>query len=84
MRGLSPRVKRWAIALAVADALAWALTIHAHLTFRQRKGGPSVMSEGQLLGWSLSVLLLIALILLLLGARADAKYRRDQQRPPDR
>jgi hypothetical protein len=79
--GLSTRVKAWALALAVADALSWALTIHAHLTYHRGKNGPSVMPEGQLLGWSLSVLLLIALVLLLLGARADAKYRKDRQPP---
>jgi hypothetical protein len=73
---MSPRVRKWAIALGVADAVVWALTINAHLSFHRSKNSPSVMPVGQLLGWSFSILLLIALVLLLLGARADAKYRR--------
>lgn len=72
---MSHRVRNWAIALGAADVLAWVLTIHAHLTFHRHKNGPTVMTVGQLLGWSLSVLLLIALLVLLLAARADARYR---------
>jgi hypothetical protein len=76
MAGMSPRVRNWAIGLGVADAAVWVLTVHAHLSFHRSKHGPSVMPVGQLLGWAFSILLLIALVLLLLAARADSKYRR--------
>ena len=72
---MSLRVKVWAIALAVADVLVWVLTVHAHLTFHRTRTGPSVMPVGQLLGWAFSVLLLVALVVLLLAVRADARYR---------
>jgi hypothetical protein len=72
---MSHRVRNWAIALGVADAVCWALTVHAHLTFHHHRKGPSVMSVGQLLGWSFSILLLISLLLLLYAARVDARYR---------
>jgi hypothetical protein len=79
MAGMSHRMRNWAIALAVGDVVSWVLTVHAHLTFHRHKNGPSVMPIGQLLGWSISILLLIALLLLLLAARVDARYRGSRQ-----
>jgi hypothetical protein len=63
------RAIKWIIGLAVADALAFALTIHAHLTFRHASNGPTVMPLGQLIGWILSVGLLLILILVVLESR---------------
>ncbi|HZY76829.1 MAG TPA: hypothetical protein VFE40_10950 [Jatrophihabitantaceae bacterium] len=76
---MSRRVRNWAIALGLGDVLSWALTVHAHLTFHHHRKGPTVMPVGQLLGWSISVLLLIALLVLLYAARVDARYRGSQR-----
>ena len=72
---MTRRVRNWAIALGAADIASWVLTVHAHLTFHRKRNGPSVMPVGQLLGWSVAILLLIARRVLLFAARADAGYR---------
>ena len=59
---MTRRARNGLIVLAVIDALAWALTIHAHLTFRRSANGPSVMPVSQLLGWVISVAVLLLLI----------------------
>ncbi|HEU5267596.1 MAG TPA: hypothetical protein VFU35_12895, partial [Jatrophihabitans sp.] len=66
---MTTRAKYWIVSLAVVDALAFALTIHAHLTWRRQPGGPTVMPLGQLLGWIISVGLLLILILVVLESR---------------
>jgi hypothetical protein len=66
---MTRRAIRWIVALAVADALAFALTIHAHLTYHHAANGPTVMPLGQLLGWIISVGLLLILILVVLESR---------------
>jgi hypothetical protein len=80
--GQMHRVRNWAITLGVADAIVIALTVHAHLTFHRTAAGPSVMTAGQALGWSFSVLLFVALVILLGLARMDVKYRRRNYQPP--
>ena len=66
---MTRRAIRWIVGLAVVDALAFGLTIHAHLTYHHSHDGPSVMPLGQLLGWILSVALLLVLILVVLESR---------------
>jgi uncharacterized membrane protein len=71
---MSPRARNWIIALAVADAICFALTVHAHLSFHHARGGPTVMSVGQLLGWAISALLLIAIGVVLVAVHLEKRY----------
>ena len=73
---LSRRQLRWIAVLGLADILAFALTIHSHLTYHAAPNGPTVMTIGQLLGWIISVALLIIVGLIILGARQAERYRR--------
>jgi hypothetical protein len=65
----------WVAALAAADVLAWALTLHAQLSFHAPPGG-QVTSLGIVLGWLASVVFAIAIALMLLAGRQATKYQR--------
>jgi hypothetical protein len=73
---------RWVIALAAADLIVFAITLHAHLSFHDAGGpnSPSVMSVGQLLGWFFTVALFCALLAVVAGSRQAMKYRGDPHR----
>lgn len=64
---MSTRAWRWFVIFLVAAAVDLALSIHAHLTFHATKGGPSVMTVGQLLGWASTVALLAAATCIAIG-----------------
>lgn len=78
-RPMSARARKWVLGLAAADGLAWILTVHSHFTYHHTVGGPTIMPVGQLLGWVVSILLLIVIALIVLAARQNARYER---RPP--
>jgi hypothetical protein len=65
---MSRRRLRWLAFLLVLGGVDLAATIHAHLHFHRRPGGPEVMSVGQLLGWVTSVGLLAVAVGLLVTA----------------
>ena len=70
--------RRWAWigALAVLDALVFALTLHATADFHPGHGAAqtSVMTLGQAMGWFISVVLFVVLILAL-GSAVRAQRR---------
>jgi heme/copper-type cytochrome/quinol oxidase subunit 3 len=61
---MSRHGRRWFLGFVVLDAVLFALTVHAHLTFHHSSNAnqPTTMTVGQLLGWVTSGLLLLALI----------------------
>jgi len=65
----------WVGVLAAADAIAWALTLHAQVSFHAPPGGP-VTSLGIVLGWLASIVFAIAIALILLAGRQAMKYQR--------
>ena len=72
---LSARAINWIAVLGAADILAWILTIHAHATYRRTTASaPSVMPLGQLLGWIISIGLLILIVMILLGSRQQSRW----------
>jgi hypothetical protein len=70
---MTRRARWWILSLAALDALSFALTIHAHLTFHRTGGGPSVMSAGQLIGWLVSVTLLLLLLVVVHEVRSSRR-----------
>jgi uncharacterized membrane protein len=60
----------------VADAVALALTIHTHLDFHPTEGGTSVMTLGQLLGWVVSVVLLLIVVTMIAAELRAWRERR--------
>jgi hypothetical protein len=62
-------------ALAVADVVAWLLTLHAQAGFHAGPGGPST-DLGIVIGWIASIGLLIVLVLTVLGGRQAKAYER--------
>jgi hypothetical protein len=64
----------WVAVLAVADALIWALTLHAQASFHATPGG-AVTSLGIVPGWLASIVFLIAITLILLAARQAKAYQ---------
>jgi heme/copper-type cytochrome/quinol oxidase subunit 3 len=69
-------------ALVVADAVAFALTIHTHLTYRSggAGGAPTVMTLGEMLGWIISVSLLLVLGGLMWARLGKWRQRRRRAR----
>ena len=59
---MSRRAVYWLAAVAIADAVVFALTIRAHLRYHPGNGNPSVMSLGEALGWIIGVGLLGVLV----------------------
>lgn len=72
---MSRRVWRAVVVLAVADLVCFALTIHAHLSFHRAPGGPSSMNLGQVLGWSVSVALLLLIVVVVREVRPTSRTR---------
>jgi hypothetical protein len=72
---MSSRAWRWLAFLVPLMALDLGLTIHAHVTFRHSRTGPTVMSVGQLLGWASSVVLLCIILIVVIGGRKAARRR---------
>ena len=72
---MTRRAGYWVLALGLLDLLVFALTLHAHTTYRRTATGPSVMPVGQLLGWAASAVLFALVILVILGARRAARDR---------
>jgi hypothetical protein len=62
--------------LLVADAVALGLTIHTHLDYHPSGGSPSVMTLGQLLGWLVSVVLLLILVTMIAAQLRAGRERR--------
>jgi uncharacterized membrane protein len=73
---MTRRAWAWVAALALADAVAFAVTVHSQATYHPAAGSPSVTTAGRVLGWAISVILLIVVVLTVLGARQAARYRR--------
>lgn len=61
--------------IAVADLVAWLLTIHAQANFHAPPG-EAATTLGIVLGFIISSGLFVAVVLLLLAARQAAKSRR--------
>jgi hypothetical protein len=80
--GSMPRRPVVLAALVVADAVTFALTIHTHLDYRSggAGGAPTVMSLGQLLGWIISVGLLLVLAALVAARVGEWRQRRRRAR----
>lgn len=76
---MSPRVVRILGILGLIDILVFALTIHAHMSFHRKPGGPTVMPLGQLMGWFIGFFLLFAIVVILFAARTSEKYKRAEQ-----
>jgi uncharacterized membrane protein len=68
------RVWRWIAGVALVDAVAFALTVHATADYHPSADGPTT-TLGQVLGWIVSIILLIVIVLIVLGARQAARYR---------
>jgi hypothetical protein len=62
--------------LAVADAIVFALTIRAHLTWHRTRGGPTFMDFHQVLGWIASFGLLLALAFSIFDGVDTARHLR--------
>lgn len=77
---MSPRVVRIVGVLGLIDIAIFALTIHAHLSFHRKPGGPTVMPLGQLMGWFLGFLILFVIAVILFAARASERYKAEQGR----
>ena len=60
-------------AVAIADVIAFALTIRSHDDFHRTATGPAVMSVGQVLGWIVSGALLVALGLMIVSGRHERR-----------
>lgn len=75
---MSPRVVRIVGVLGLTDIIIFALTIHAHMSFHRKPGGPTVMPLSQLMGWFLGFFLLFVIAVILVAARAAQRYRADQ------
>jgi hypothetical protein len=73
--GLPSRFVSWLAVLAVADVIAFALTIHAQVTYHPAPGDPSVTTLGQVLGWIISFGLLITIAVMILLRRYDRRMR---------
>jgi hypothetical protein len=72
---LSRRVWRWIAVLAVADVIAFALSIHSQVDYRTAPGSPSTTTLNQVMGWIISFGLLLAIVLIVLAARYDRQMR---------
>lgn len=86
IRAGTPRIgtmpRRAGILLAVfviADAVALVLTIRTHLDYHPSDGGPTVMTLGQLLGWLVSVVLLV-IVVTMIAAQLRAWRERRRRR----
>lgn len=66
---MSRRAIRWVVGLGVLDAVSFALTLHAHLTFHRTPNSPSVMTIGQVLGWLITAVLLVMIALIVKESR---------------
>jgi hypothetical protein len=72
---MTQRTKTWLAVLGIADLLAWILTLRAHFDFHHSHNGPTVMTIGQLLGWFVSVVLLVLIAVILLETRRARRRR---------
>ncbi len=63
------------LVLVVADVIAFALTIHAQLTYSPGPNGPSDTTLGQLMGWILSFGLLAAIGVILFLVRYERRMQ---------
>jgi hypothetical protein len=70
---MSSRAWRWLAVLVPLTALDLALTIHAHLRFHHTRTGPTVMTLGQLLGWTSSAVLLCVIVIVVIGGRRSRR-----------
>lgn len=67
---MSRRVVKWIVGLSVIDAVAWALTIHTSVTYhRSGPTAPLVMPLGELLGWIVSGVLLVLILVIVKESR---------------
>ena len=78
---MSKHLSRWIAVLVLLAVVDWALTIHAHLTYRHHSGGPTIMPLGQLLGWITSIGLVIIIALLLIARHRQHTWRYDEIPP---
>ena len=68
-------------AVLIGDALAWLLTLNAQASYHSVPGGPAT-TLGIVLGWIISIGLLIVAVLVVLGSRQAKAYQRQPVRPP--
>ncbi len=66
---MSRRAVQWIVGLGVLDIVVFALTLHAHLTFHRTPNSPTVMTVGQVLGWLITGVLLVAIALIVKESR---------------
>lgn len=66
---MSRRAVQWVVGLGVLDVLTFVLTLHANLTFHRTQTSPSVMTIGQALGWIITGVLLVMILLIIKESR---------------
>lgn len=70
---------RFALSLTffvIADVVAWLLTVHATVDYHAVGDGPTVLSLGDLLGWIVSIALLLVVVAMIASALSRRRYRR--------
>ena len=78
---MTRRAWGWLTAVLIGDALTWLLTLNAQATYRSVPGGPAT-TLGLVLGWIITIGLLIVAVLVVLGSRQAKAYQRQPIRPP--
>lgn len=81
----SPRHWRAFAFFVLADLVILAFTWHSHVTYVGGPGRPTIMPVGQLIGWSMVVMITLGLLLAAVASRRTRNlpsYRQVRLHPP--